>query len=99
MKRWSRISSVDIVTGYKLDGLVLISSRDMRYYLFDSVQNDSGTHPAVYPKAPEDHSLGVKPPGREAHHSHLSNAKDKNVGAIYIHSIPPPPRRNGKVLN
>jgi hypothetical protein len=42
-------SSVDIATGYDLDGRCSIPGKDKRFSLLHSVQIGSGAHPASYP--------------------------------------------------
>jgi hypothetical protein len=46
--KWSRDSSVGIMTGYRLDSLGSIPN-SARLFLFSSVQTDSGAHTASYP--------------------------------------------------
>jgi hypothetical protein len=49
------------------------------FSLHHRVQTGSGAHPASYPMDNGALSLGVKPPGREADHSHPSSAEVKNA--------------------
>jgi hypothetical protein len=65
----NRDSSVGIATGYGLDGRGSIPGRDYRFSLLDSVQTDSGAHPAFYPMGFGGDFPRVKRPEREADHS------------------------------
>jgi hypothetical protein len=56
-----------------------------RNYLFHSVQNNSGNHPASYPMGTGTLSLGIKQPVREADHSPPYTSEVKN-GGLYLHS-------------
>jgi hypothetical protein len=62
-----------------LDGRgVRIPAGAGNFFLHHCVQTGSGAYPASYPMRTRIFSLGVKRPGREADHSHLSNAQVKN---------------------
>jgi hypothetical protein len=55
------------------------------FSLLHSVQTFPGTHLASYPMGTRVLSPRVHRPGREADHSPLSSAEDKNNGAISVH--------------
>jgi hypothetical protein len=72
----SHDSSVDITTGYGLDGRGSIAGKG-KTSLLHSVQTDSGALPAWYQMG-----NGGTFPGSEADHSPPSRAEVKNGGAI-----------------
>jgi hypothetical protein len=55
--------SVDIATGYRLDGRGLISGKGKKYFLLQNVQTGSGDHPVSYPMRTEESFSGVKAVG------------------------------------
>jgi hypothetical protein len=59
----SRDSSVDIATGYNLDGRGSIPGRDNIFSLVHSAQNGSGAHAASYQVNTELYFPGVKVAG------------------------------------
>jgi hypothetical protein len=75
----SRVSSVGIVLGYRLDdrgSRVRFPAGAGNFSLHHLVQYGSGAHPASYPGAL---SLGVKRLGHEADYSPPSSAEVKNA--------------------
>jgi hypothetical protein len=75
-------SSVDIATGYGLDGQGSVLGRD-KFLLFSTalIPNLRPTQPAIQWE-PGTLSLGINWPGRGADHSLLTSAEVKNSGAI-----------------
>jgi hypothetical protein len=86
----SRDSSVGMALGYELDdrgSRVRFPAGAGNFSLHHRVQNGSGATQPPIQWVPEDLSLGVKRPGREADHSPPSSAEVKNAWS-YISTSP-----------